>query len=329
MMIGYHAVPVIVDDYFKGIPMDAEKAYEACKASGMDEKEEMHLYRKYGYVPVDDEGENWSVSKTLEYAYDDWCIAQFAKALNKTGDYNYFSERANNWRKLYDNKTNFFRAKDEAGKFVPNFVAKEYTHVYCESNAWHYLFGAQHHIAEFRDEMGAARFEELLDSMFTYYPTADDKLPIFSTGMIGQYAHGNEPSHHVPFLYNFIDKPWKGQKYVREIIGTQYSNKPDGYCGNEDCGQMSAWYVYASLGFYPVNPANGIYHFGSPSLKQAKLNLPNGKTFTMVAENNSEKNVYIQSISLNGENYTEHFITHKDIMNGGELRFVMGPKPKL
>lgn len=328
MMIGYHAVPVIVDAYFKGIPMDAEKAFKACKASGMNDTEEMKLYRKIGYVPTDEHHENWSVSKTLEYAYDDWCIAQFAKALGKNEDYKVYTERANNWKNLYDTKTNFFRAKDVKGNFIEPFVAKEYTNVYCESNAWHYLFGAQHDIAGFRDEMGNARFEELLDSMFTYYPSADDELPIFSTGMIGQYAHGNEPSHHVPFLYNFVDKPWKGQKYVREIIDTQYSNKPDGYCGNEDCGQMSAWYVFATMGFYPVNPADGLYYIGSPSLDEATIQLNDGNSFKMIAENNSDKNIYIQSIQLNGEPYSEKYISHADVMKGGELRFVMGPKPQ-
>ncbi len=327
MMIGYHAVPVIVDAYFKGIPMDAEKAFEACKASGMNNTEEMQLYRKYGYVPVGEHHENWSVSKTLEYAYDDWCIAEFAKALGKEEDYKLFTKRASNWKNLYDPKTNFFRAKDTNGNFTEPFIAKEYTNEYCESNAWHYLFAAQHNIGGFRDLMGKERFTELLDSMFTYYPSADDKLPIFSTGMIGQYAHGNEPSHHVPFLYNFTDSPTKGQKYVREIIDTQYSNKPDGYCGNEDCGQMSAWYVFASMGFYPVNPANGIYYLGSPALKEATITLPGKKTFRIIAENNSSDNVYIQAITLNGKPYTKHYITHTDIMNGGELRLVMGNQP--
>ena len=323
MMIGYHAVPVIVDAYFKGLPMDAEEAYEACRASGMNDTEEMELYRKYGYVPFNEEGENWSVSKTLEYAYDDWCIAQFAKALGKEKDYEIFSKRADNWKNLYDEKTNFFRAKDTEENFLEPFVSKEYTEDYCESNAWHYLFAAQHNITGFRDLMGKERFSELLDSMFTYYPSADDELPIFSTGMIGQYAHGNEPSHHVPFLFNFTDEPGKGQKYVRQIIDTQYSNKPDGYCGNEDCGQMSAWYVFASMGFYPVNPANGIYYFGSPSLDKAVINLPNGKTFSVITKNNSKENVYIQSVTLNGEAYTERFITHQQIMDGGELVFEM------
>ena len=323
MMIGYHAVPVIVDAYFKGLPINAEKAYEACRASGMNDSEEMQLYREYGYVPFNDEGENWSVSKTLEYAYDDWCIAQFAKALGKEQDYKQFSARADNWRNLYDEKTNFFRAKDTDGKFLEPFVSKEYSNVYCESNAWHYLFATQHNIEGFRDTMGQERFSELLDSMFTYSPVADDELPIFSTGMIGQYAHGNEPSHHVPFLYNFTKTPEKGQKYIREIIDTQYSNEPDGYCGNEDCGQMSAWYVFATMGFYPINPANGIYYLGSPSLDKAVINLPNGKKFTIKAENNSTENIYVKSVELNGKTLNKRYITHQQIMEGGELLFTM------
>ncbi|WP_297090439.1 GH92 family glycosyl hydrolase [uncultured Draconibacterium sp.] len=326
MMIGYHAVPVIVDAYFKGIPMNAQKAFEACLASGMNNTEEMIQYRELGYVPFNEEGENWSVSKTLEYAYDDWCIAQFAKALGKEKDYQLFMQRADNWKNLYDGKTNFFRAKDYAGKFLEPFSAKAYTNVYCESNAWHYLFAAQHDIEGFRDTLGTERFTSLLDSMFTYYPEPDDKLPIFSTGMIGQYAHGNEPSHHVPFLYNFTDEPQKGQKYIRQIIDTQYSNKPDGYCGNEDCGQMSAWYVFASMGFYPVNPANGIYYLGSPSVQNATINLPNGKTFTIQATNNSAENVLVKSIKLNGELHTEPYITHEQILAGGKLVFEMAVK---
>lgn len=307
--------------------MDVDKAYEACKQSGMNDTEEMNIYRELGYIPAV-EGEEWSLSKSLEYSYDDWCIAQFAKDLGKEDDYQLFAQRAKNWEKLYDSKTNFFRARDSSGEFIEPFVAKEYTAPYCESNAWQYLFSAQHDIEAFRDTMGVDRFTQLLDSMFTYYPTEDDNLPIFSTGMIGQYAHGNEPSHHVPFLYNFTNEPHKGQKYLREILETQYSNKPDGYCGNEDCGQMSAWYIFATMGFYPVNPANGVYYIGSPSLNEAVINLSNNKTFTITANNNSEENVYIQSVKLNGELLSERYITHQQIMDGGTLEFFMGNKPK-
>ena len=271
MMIGYHAVPVIADAYFKGIEMDAEKAYTACKEAAMEKGRQIDEYMKLGYVPADAEGENWSVSKTLEYAYDDWCIAQFAKALNKEEDYQYFLKRGENWKNLYDPKSTFFRPKDEHGKFIPNFVAKDYTNYYCESNAWQYFWYVPQDIPEFIATVGKDKFTAKLDSMFTYYPATTDDLPIFSTGMIGQYAHGNEPSHHVAYLFNHIGQPEKTQEMVRRIITSQYTNKPDGYCGNEDCGQMSAWLVMSSLGIYPTNPANGVYDLTSPSVSKGMI----------------------------------------------------------
>lgn len=326
MMIGYHAVPVIVDAYFKGIDMDVEKAYEACKESAMEKGRQIDTYMKLGYVPTDANEENWSVSKTLEYAFDDWCIAQFAKALHKEDDYQYFLKRGENWKNLYDPKSTFFRPKDEQGNFISNFVAKEYTNYYCESNAWQYFWYVPQDIPEFITTVGKEKFTTKLDSMFTYYPSETDKLPIFSTGMIGQYAHGNEPSHHVAYLFNYIGQPEKTQEMVRQIINSQYSNKPDGYCGNEDCGQMSAWLVFSSLGMYPVNPANGIYDLTSPWLEKGVIHLPNGKTFTISTENQSDKNDYIQNIYLNGEKYDKLTISHQQIMLGGELKFVLGPK---
>ncbi len=324
MMIGYHSVPVIVDAYFKGIPMDAEKAYEACKATANSNAWSLQPYKELGYIPYDLENHgNWSVSKTMEYAYDDWCIAQFAKALNKTEDYSYFSERANYWKNLYDPQSTFIRPKDKNGRFLSPFQAKDYTEPYCESNAWHYFFHVQHDIPGLIELTGEEAFAAKLDSMFNYYPEANDKLPIFSTGMIGQYAHGNEPSHHVPWLFNEIGQAEKTQEMVRRILNTQYSNKPDGYCGNEDCGQMSAWLVFASMGMYPVNPADGIYHLNSPWLSEASINLPNGKTFKIVAENQAPENHFIKEIFLNGEKYTKLTISHADILKGGELKFIL------
>ncbi|MBP1840053.1 GH92 family glycosyl hydrolase [Formosa algae] len=329
MMIGYHAVPVIVDAYFKGVKnFDAELAFEACKQSAMDDSRQIDDYMTYGYVPIDDDHENWSVSKTLEYAYDDWCIAQFAKDLGKEVDYKYFSARANNWKNIYDSKSTFMRPKYKDGKFIEHFIPKEYTPYFCESNAWQYVWSVPQDVEGLIDTIGReTAFETKLDSMFSYYPLANDKLPIFSTGMIGQYAHGNEPSHHVGYLYNYIGKPWKTQEKVREILETQYKNAPNGHCGNEDCGQMSSWYIFSSLGFYPVNPAQGVYSFGSPLFDKATLNLENGNTFTVLAENNSKANKYIQSITLNGTAIKQSYITHKTIMEGGELIFVMGDQP--
>ena len=329
MMIGYHAVPVIVDAYFKGIEnFDIKLAYEACIKSATDHSRQIDTYMKLGYVPVDEKEENWSVSKTLEYAYDDWCIAQFAKALGKSEDYNTFLKRSENWRNVYDAKSTFMRPKLTDGTFVTNFVPKEYSVYFCESNAWQYFWSVQHNIEGITAIVGGnEKLSEKLDTMFSLNPLPEDKLPIFSTGMIGQYAHGNEPSHHVAYLYNYIGKPWKTQKLIREILETQYKNEPNGHCGNEDCGQMSSWYVFNALGFYPVNPAQGVYAFGSPIVDTALIHLENGKTFNVKALNNNSKNIYIQSVTLNGKAINKNYITHKEIMNGGVLVFTMGKSP--
>ncbi len=328
MMIGYHAIPVIVDAYFKGIDFDAERAYEACKASAMDDGRQIDVYKKLGFIPVDEAHENWSVSKTLEYAYGDWCVAQFAKALNKTDDYEYFFKRSENWKNMYDAKSTFMRPKLKDGTFIKDFVPKDYSAYFCESNAWQYFWSVQHDVNGLIKTVGGnERFEQKLDSMFTLNPLPTDKLPIFSTGMIGQYAHGNEPSHHVAYLYNYIDKPWKTQSRIREILETQYKNEPNGHCGNEDCGQMSSWYIFSSLGFYPVNPAEGLYQFGSPLFDEATINLENGKQFKIETIKNSEANKYVESITLNGKEINRNYITHKEIINGGTLVFKMNKTP--
>ncbi|WP_052143594.1 GH92 family glycosyl hydrolase [Wocania ichthyoenteri] len=329
MMIGYHAIPVIVDAYFKGIDFDAQLAFEACKASAMDDSRQIDIYKKLGFIPVDETHENWSVSKTLEYAYGDWCVAQFAKVLNKTDDYEYFLKRSENWKNVYDAKSSFMRPKLEDGTFVKDFIPKDYSAYFCESNAWQYFWSVQHDVNGLIETVGGKeRFEQKLDSMFTLNPLPTDELPIFSTGMIGQYAHGNEPSHHVAYLYNNIDKPWKTQKIVREILETQYKNEPNGHCGNEDCGQMSSWYIFGSLGFYPVNPAEGLYSFGSPIFDKATINLENGKRFKIETINNSKTNKYIESIMLNGQTISRNYISHKEIINGGTLVFTMSDVPK-
>ena len=324
MMLGYHAVPVVVDAYFKGFNFDAELAYEACKASATAADRSIPIYSELGYVPATEENEDWSVSKTLEYAYDDWCIAQFAKALGKKEDYKCFNKRAENWKKLHDNKTNFFRPKTEENKFVEPFLAKEYTRFYSESNAWqYYWFVPQDIQGLIKKTGGRTAFEQKLDSMFTLYPKPTDKLPIFSTGMIGQYNHGNEPSHHVAYLYNYVDKPSKAQERIREILKTQYKNEPYGHCGNEDCGQMSSWYVFSALGFYPVNPAQGAYILGIPLFEKAEIKLPGNKKFIISTQNFSDKNTYVKRIFLNGKPLKRGFITHSEITNGGELLFEM------
>jgi predicted alpha-1,2-mannosidase len=220
------------------------------------------------------------------------------------------------------------RPKLKDGSFVKAFISKEYSSYFCESNAWQYFWSVQHNIGGLIDVAGGKEsFNKKLDSMFTLNPLPEDKLPIFSTGMIGQYAHGNEPSHHVAYLYNYVEKPWKTQKLIREILETQYKNEPNGHCGNEDCGQMSSWYLFSALGFYPVNPAQGIYAFGSPNLDSATIHLENGNTFSVKALNNSSDNKYIQSISLNGALIERNYITHNEIMEGGTLVFTMGNLP--
>jgi predicted alpha-1,2-mannosidase len=334
MMIGYHAVPVIVDAYLKGIgDFDAEKALEACVATAnIDEYRGIGSYKKNGYVPynVADKynSENWSLSRTLEYAFDDFCIAEMAKKMGKTELANEFYKRSQNYRNVFNPATGFMQPIDDKGVFQPNFNPDEYTAHICESNAWHYFWSVQHDIKGLVSLTGGQdKFAAKLDSMFTYIPAGNEELPIFSTGMIGQYAHGNEPSHHVIYLYNKVRQPWKAQKYVAQVMHDLYFNAPAGLCGNEDCGQMSAWYVFSAMGFYPVNPVSGEYEIGSPLFPEMRLNLGNGKTFTVLAPNVSRENIYIQSVKVNGQPYDKSYITHQQIMDGATIEFVMGNQP--
>ena len=334
MMIGYHAVPVIVDAYLKGIGnFDAEKALEACVATAnIDEYRGIGSYKTKGYVPynvVDKyNAENWSLSRTLEYAFDDFCIAEMAQKMGKTELANEFYKRSQNYRNVFNPATGFMQPIDDKGVFQPNFNPDEYTAHICESNAWHYFWSVQHDIKGLISLTGGQdKFAAKLDSMFTYIPAGNEELPIFSTGMIGQYAHGNEPSHHVIYLYNKVRQPWKAQKYVAQVMRDLYFNAPAGLCGNEDCGQMSAWYVFSAMGFYPVNPVSGEYEIGTPLFPEMKLNLDNGKTFTVLAPNVSRENIYIQSVKINGQPYDKSYITHKQIMDGSTVEFVTGNQP--
>ena len=334
MMIGYHAVPVIVDAYMKGIGnFDAEKALEACIAtSNIDEYRGIGSYKKNGYIPynVTDKynSENWSLSRTLEYAFDDFCIAEMAQKMGKTDIANEYYKRSQNYRNVFNPATGFMQPIDDKGVFQPNFNPDEYTAHICESNAWHYFWSVQHDIKGLVSLTGGQeKFAAKLDSMFTYVPAGNEELPIFSTGMIGQYAHGNEPSHHVIYLYNKVRQPWKAQKYAAQVMHELYFNAPAGLCGNEDCGQMSAWYVFSAMGFYPVNPVSGEYEIGSPLFPEMRLNLGNGKTFTVLAPNVSRENIYIQSVKVNGQPYDKSYITHQQIMDGSTIEFVMGNQP--
>ncbi len=325
-MIGYHSIPVIVDAYIKGIKnFDTELALKAMKHSAMLDWKGLKYYKKYGYIPSDMESE--SVSKTLEYSYDDWCIAEFAKKIKHKKDYEYFIERAQYYKNLFDPETKFFRPKVNGGWYSP-FNPKEVNFNYTEANAWQYNFFVPQDIHTHIELMGGKDiYSKMLDRLFTESPELEGRKQADITGLIGQYAHGNEPSHHIAYLYDFAAKPWKTQKLVSKIGSELYKNSPDGLAGNEDCGQMSAWYVLSSMGFYSVTPGLPYYVIGTPFFNKVELNLENGKKFRIIAKNLSENNIYIQRAVLNGKDYTKSFIYHKDIIKGGELIFFMGDKP--
>lgn len=334
MMIGYHAVPVIADAYLKGIgDFDAEKALEACVATAnLDNYRGIGIYKQLGYIPFTMEdgynSENWSLSKTLEYAYDDYCIARMAEKAGKKEIAETFYRRSQNYKNVYNPATSFMQPRDDKGLFIGDFKADEYTPHICESNGWQYFWSVQHDVDGLIALVGGKeRFTQKLDSMFTFHPAADDELPLFSTGMIGQYAHGNEPSHHVIYLYNKVGQPWKTQQYAAKVMNELYLNTPAGLCGNEDCGQMSAWYVFSAMGFYPVDPVSGQYEIGTPLFQETKMHLTDGKTFTVLAPEVSKENIYIRSVKLNGKPYDKSYITHEQIMNGSTLELEMTGQP--
>lgn len=325
-MIGYHSIPVIADAWMKGIrDYDGEKAFAAMKHSAMLDHFGLKSYKEYGFIPAEDEAE--SVSKTLEYAYDDWCIAAIAGAMGKAEDHDHFMKRAQSWKNIFDPSTGFMRARINGRWFSP-FDPKEVNFNYTEANSWQYSFFVPQDVSGLMALMGGKEsFAARLDGLFgeSTETTGRDQSDI--TGLIGQYAHGNEPSHHMAYLYNYAGQPWKTQQMVRQIMDEMYHEQPDGLCGNEDCGQMSAWYVLSAMGFYPVTPGDPVYAIGSPLFDEVSIELENGKKFTIIAENNSPENVYIQSVKLNGKDHSGSYLLHEDIMKGGELVFEMGPEP--
>jgi hypothetical protein len=327
-MIGYHSIPVIVDAYMKGIrDFDAEKAFEAIKFSAELDHYGLKSYKEFGYIPVEDEAE--SVSKTLEYAYDDWCIAIMAKELGKMEDYKKYIERAQSYKNIFDPSTGFMRAKMNGRWFEP-FNPKEVNFNFTEANSWQYSFFVPQDITGLVQMVGGnEKFIERLDKLFSESSETTGREQSDISGLIGQYAHGNEPSHHMAYLYNYVGQPWKTQQRTRQIMDELYTDKPDGLCGNEDCGQMSAWYVLSAMGFYPITPGDQTYSIGSPLFEKVTLNLENGKTFKVITKTNSLVNKYIQSAKLNGSDYSKTYITHSDIMNGGELFLEMGPEPDM
>ncbi|WP_027392652.1 GH92 family glycosyl hydrolase [Aquimarina latercula] len=321
-MIGYHAVPVIADAYLKGITdYDAEKAFEAMKHSATRNKLGLQSYKKFGYIPVEKESE--SVSKTLEYAYDDWTIAQMAKALNKPEDLVKFTKRAQNYKNVFDPSTKFMRGRYRNTWFAP-FDPYEVNFNYTEANSWQYSFYVPQDINGFIKLLGGKKtLEKQLDTLFSANSNTSGSHQVDITGLIGQYAHGNEPSHHMAYLYNYVNKPYKTQEKVYQILTELYTNTPDGISGNEDCGQMSAWYIFSSLGFYPVTPGSNDYIIGTPLFDKATMHLENGKDFTIIANNLSPENKYIASTQLNDEQYPFSYLKHEDIIKGGTLVFEM------
>lgn len=330
-MIGYHAVPVIADAYIKGIRgYDADDALNAMIASATNPRYAgLDHYMKLGYVPSDLEREG--ASKTLEYAYDDWTIAQMARAMGRKEIEDRFTQRAAYWRNVFDKKTGFMRARKSDGTFREPFdpAAAGYYGDYTEGNAWQYSWYTPQDTAGLIRGMGGnAAFVRKLDALF------DAKVDPASfahvediSGLIGQYAHGNEPSHHIAYLYAYAGQPWRTQERLKQIVTTQYHATPDGLSGNDDLGQMSAWLLFTSLGFYPVTPASGEYVIGRPFVSRAVIHPPEGKAFTVIADGLSDQNAYIGSVTLNGKPLDRAFIRHEEIMAGGELRFVMQPTP--
>ena len=337
-MIGYHSVPVIYDAYKKGFGrFNAELAYQAMCDTALSGRNRQNEYQKHGYVPYVD-GQTEATSRTLEFAYDDWCIAQMAKALGKTNDAELFKNRAQNYRNVWDAKTQFYRSKNSDETFHEPFDPKEVaagsavaSGSYTEANAWQYTFAVQQDVPGMIALYGGKQaFINRLDQCFN----EDSDMAhwrIDVTGLIGQYAHGNEPCHHVAYLYALAGAPYKTAERVRQIQLTQYDNTPDGICGNDDCGQISAWYVWSAIGLYPVNPASGNYVIGSPIVEKATIQLDpkyyKGGTFTITAHNVSKQNCYVQSAKLNGEPLNRPWITHDEIVSGGTLEMDMDILP--
>lgn len=332
-MTGYHSIPVIVDAYLKGFTgFDAEKVYEAMKATMMQDDRGLKHYKKYGYIPYDLLDE--SVTITLEYAFDDWCVAQMAKKLGKKDDAKFFLNRAKSYTHLFDEETRFMRGKSSDGKswnepFDPKYSSHREHTDYTEGNAYQHSWFVPHNVQNLiKLYGGTTTFTKGLEKLFTESSEiTGENVSADISGLIGQYAHGNEPSHHIAYLFNEAQQPWRTQYWVNHILKTQYNAMPNGLSGNEDCGQMSAWYVMSAMGLYPLNPASGVYQITSPLFQKSTLHLQGNKIFEITAENVSGKNIYIQSATLNGKEFNQTTITHQQLLQGGELHFVLGNTP--
>lgn len=329
-MPGNSALPVMADAVLKGFSgFDANAALEAMKTSALLDERGLKYVKEKGYIPADTEIE--SVANGLEYAIDDWCVAQVAKKLKREDDYALFNKRGKYYKNYFDPETRFVRGRISDDKwrtpFSP-FIAKHMKDDFSEGNAWQYTWLVPHDVEGLMELLGGEeRFIEKLDSLFIVEGDLGKEASADITGLIGQYAHGNEPSHHITYLYGYTFQPWKTAPKVRYILDSLYSDTPDGLCGNEDVGQMSAWYIFSAMGFYPVSPANGMYVFGSPIVNSARLQVGTNKYFDITVKNNSADNIYIQRIMLNGKMYPKTYFSYSDIMKGGTLEIEMGSSP--
>ncbi|HZI00224.1 MAG TPA: GH92 family glycosyl hydrolase, partial [Flavisolibacter sp.] len=325
-MIGYHSVPVIVDAYKKGIRgFDAKLALKAMRSYAESNRFGLDQYQQKGYISNDHEHE--SVSKTLEYAFDDWCIAQLARALGQDSAYKTYIQRAQNWKNVFDPQTKHMRGKQQAMWHHP-FDPREINNFFTEGNSWQYSFAVPQDIETLIQYHGGRdSFTKKLDELFTTNSQTTGRDQADVTGLIGQYAHGNEPSHHMAYLFNYVGMPWRTQELVHHIFNEFYTNAPDGLIGNEDCGQMSAWYVLSAMGFYPVNPANGEYIIGTPLFDEVIINMENGKSFAVKATRNKPGAFFVQQVQLNGKSLQRSFLLHQEILKGGTLSFLLSGEP--
>ena len=330
-MVGNPGIPVLADLVLKGFVKDKEKAFEAMKTSAMLDERSLGLLKQYGYIPYDKEPSNETVAKALEYCLADDGVAKTAKLLGKTDDYNYFFKRSRSYATYFDKETGFMRAVSSDGKFRTPFDPIQAAHRvndYTEGNAWQYTWLVPHDVHGLVNLFGSEKkFVTKLDSLFIVEGDLGENASPDISGLVGQYAHGNEPSHHVIYMYNYVGQPWKAAPLLRKMMNEMYFNEPDGLCGNEDVGQMSAWYILSTVGLYQVEPSGGRYIIGTPLFSRADLNVGNGKIFSVVARNNSDRNIYVQKAYLNGREYKKSYIDFADIKAGGKLELVMGSKP--
>ena len=332
-MVGNPGIPVLADLVLKGYitGKDREAAYEAMRTSAMLDERGMKQLKEYGYIPFDKDETNETVAKGLEYALADWCVAQVARLLGKKQDYKYFLQRSKLYQKHFDPKDGFIKGLSSTGErrtpFNP-FRSAHRADDFTEGNAWQYTWLVPHDVHGLVKMFGSeARFTEKLDSLFIVEGDLGEEASPDISGLIGQYAHGNEPSHHILYMYNYVGRPWKGAKLMRQTMKEMYFNDFDGLSGNEDVGQMSAWYILSAMGLYQVEPAGGKYCIGSPVVSEAVINMGGGKTFTVKATDNSAENIYVQRALLNGKPYTKSYIMFSDMKRGGTLELIMGPQP--